>query len=96
MYIQCIMYIVYAVKYEHTVSKTLIRLLIRELQKSLQKLDEKFIYVFITLGQVSITLRYIFDYPRFFLLVLVNLRYIIVTCITKVLVCRYSEVCFDK
>ena len=36
--------------------------------------------VLITLGQVSITLRYFFDYSGFCLLVLVNLRYIIVTC----------------
>ena len=36
--------------------------------------------VLITLGQVSITLRYIFDYSGFYLLVLGNLRYIIVTC----------------
>ena len=36
--------------------------------------------VLITLGQVSITLRHIFDYSGFCLLVVVNSRYIIVTC----------------
>ena len=40
----------------------------------------QFLSVLITLGQVSITLRYIFDYSGFCLLVMVNLRYIIVTC----------------